>query len=48
MHNGDIGLTVWCGHLDNKAIRRAIFLSVADLQTAILPATQKVGAEAEL
>ncbi len=26
----------WFGHLDNKAIKRAAFLSVADLQTAIV------------
>src|SRR5216683_2066729 len=25
----------WFGHLDNKAIRRGVFLSVADLQAAI-------------
>jgi hypothetical protein len=25
----------WFGHLDNKAIRRGVFLSVADLQSAI-------------
>ena len=25
----------WFGHLDNKAIRRGVFLSVADLQASI-------------
>ena len=25
----------WFGHLDNKAIRRGVFLSVADLQSSI-------------
>jgi hypothetical protein len=25
----------WFGHLDSKAIRRGVFLSVADLQTSI-------------
>ncbi len=25
----------WFGHLDNKAIRRGVFLSVADLEASI-------------